>query len=280
MKERVITAQSMCQFEHFLREDEKSPATIQKYMHDVQNFAAHMQGEPVIKTRVLEYKSMLSEEYAISSANSMLSAVNKYLQYEGWCDCCVKLFKIQKSAYCSQQDELSKGEYMRLLEAAQQNGNRRLFLLIQTICCTGIRVSEVEFITVEALRCGEAEVSCKGKIRKILIVPGLCDKLLDYAQEQGICGGPVFLTRNDRPMNRCNIWREMKKLCEQANVPEQKVYPHNLRHLFARTFYDMEKDIVKLADVMGHANINTTRLYIVSTGEEHRRKMEQMGLIV
>lgn len=279
MKEKRITKESLQKFKHFLTEDEKSPATIEKYMRDLQFFSEYLRSRPVSKMITLSYKDYLSERYAVSSANSMISALNSYLRYEGWDDCCIKQFKLQKSAYCSQEDELTKEEYFRLLETAKKCGNQRLFLLIQTICCTGIRVSEVEYITVESLHRGQAEVSCKGKIRHIFIVEELCEKLKEYARSQGISSGPVFLMRNGSPMNRYCIWRSMKNLCAKAGLPERKVYPHNLRHLFARTFYDIEKDIAKLADVLGHSNINTTRIYIITTGEEHKKIMEQMGLM-
>ena len=280
MKKRMVTQESMKRFELFLKEDEKSNATIRKYMHDLENFAIYAQDSPVDKSLVLAYKNALEGNYAVSSANSMLAAMNSYLRFEGWHDCCVKQFKIQKKAYCSQEDELTREEYIRLLQTAVRNGNQRLYLILQTICATGIRVSEIEYITVEAVNRGEAEVHCKGKIRRVFIVSDLCEKLTDYAAERSISSGPVFRTRSGKPMSRCNIWREMKLLCEEAGVPEQKVYPHNLRHLFARTFYDMEKDIAKLADVLGHTNINTTRIYIITTGEEHKKKMEQMGLVL
>ena len=280
MKKRIITQESMRKFEQTLREDEKSEATIRKYMHDLKSFADFTGDRCIDKTVTLEYKSLLKEKYAVSSANSMLASMNSYMRFENWLDCCVKQFKVQKTAFCSEEDELSREEYIKLLEAALETGNRRIYLMIQTICATGIRVSEVEFITVEAVKHNEAVVHCKGKIRRIFIVQELCSKLLEYASQEGIESGPVFVTRRGKPVDRCNIWREMKHLCEVAGISEQKVYPHNLRHLFARTFYDMEKDIVKLADVLGHSNINTTRIYIMTTGEEHKKKLEQMGLVL
>lgn len=280
MTYRMITPESMQHFEHFLKEDEKSSATISKYMHDLKKFADYAQGRHIDKSLTLAYKNALEADYAVTSANSMLAAMNTYLRYEGWLDCCVKQFKIQKKAYCSMEEELTREEYIRLLQTALEGGNKRLYYILQTICATGIRVSELEAITVEAVRRGEAEVHCKGKIRRIFIVSGLCDKLSAFADERCVRSGPVFVTRGGRPMNRSNIWREMKDLCEKAGVDKRKVYPHNLRHLFARTFYDMDKDIAKLADVLGHSNINTTRVYIMTTGEEHKRKMEQMDLVI
>ncbi len=167
-----------------------------------------------------------------------------------------------------------------MCQAAKQKKNERLNLIIQTICATGIRVSELQYITVEAVKCGEAIVNCKAKTRSVFIVKELKQKLLRYAAEQEIKSGMIFVTKNVKPVNRTNIWREMKALCKDANVNPQKVFPHNLRHLFARTFYGIEKDIAKLADILGHSSINTTRIYIISTGTEHRRRMENMHLII
>lgn len=210
----------------------------------------------------------------------MLAALNTFLRFAGWPDCTVKQFKIQKKAFCSEEKELSKAEYLSLVKTAENQNNKRLSLLIQTICGTGIRVSEVEYITIEAARRGEAIVSCKGKTRRVFIVSALRRKLIQYTKEHGIKSGMIFVTKNGKAMNRSNIWAEMKKLCEEAGVSSNKVFPHNLRHLFARTFYGIEKDVAKLADILGHSNINTTRIYIISTGAEHRRKMENMRLII
>ena len=178
------------------------------------------------------------------------------------------------------EKELTKAEYMRLVNTAKQKGNERLNLILQTICGTGIRVSELQYITVEAVKCSEAVVSLKGKTRSVFIVKELQKKLLRYAAEQKIHSGCIFITRTGKPISRTNIWREMKGLCEQAGVNPQKVFPHNLRHLFARIFYGIEKDIAKLADILGHSSINTTRIYIISTGDEHRKRMEHMRLII
>ena len=187
---------------------------------------------------------------------------------------------MQRQVYCSEEKELTRAEYIRLLEAANAKHNERLNLIIQTICGTGIRVSELQYITVESVKCGEAVVSLKGKTRSVFIVRELQKKLLRYAAEQKITSGAIFITRTGKPMSRTNIWREMKSLCEQAGVNPQKVFPHNLRHLFARTFYGIEKDIAKLADILGHSSINTTRIYIITTGAEHQRRMENMRLII
>ncbi len=280
MKKRIITNQVLSSFEKFLIENEKAQATREKYMRDLRCFAEYVAERPLDKPLILEYKASLERSYAIRSANSMLAALNSLLRFMGWHDLCVKQFKVQKEAYCSEEKELTKAEYASLVRAAEQKKNERLSLVVQTICGTGIRVSELEFITVEAVRRGEAVVSCKGKTRKIFIVKALQKKLLKYATEQGITSGILFVTKSGKPLDRSNIWRAMKDLCEQAGVSPQKVFPHNLRHLFARTFYGIEKDIAKLADILGHSNINTTRIYIITSGAEHQRRMENMRLII
>lgn len=277
---RILDPKQMQEFEFYLRNEERSVATIEKYMRDVRFFASFVCDAEIDKQKVLDYKGKLGETYAVSSANSMIAAMNCFLRFCGWHDMCVKQFKMQRQVYCSEEKELTRAEYIRLLEAANTKHNERLNLIIQTICGTGIRVSELQYITVEALKRGEAVVNCKGKNRRIFIVPNLKKKLLRYVKEQKISSGAVFITRNGKPVSRNNIWKEMKSLCEQAHVAPSKVFPHNLRHLFARTFYGIEKDIAKLADILGHASINTTRIYIVTTGAEHKRKMEHMRLII
>ena len=277
---RILDTKKMQEFEFYLRNEERSAATIEKYMRDVSFFATFVCDAEIDKQKVLDYKSKLGEIYAVASANSMIAAMNCFLRFCGWHDLCVKQFKMQREVYCSEEKELTRAEYVRLLEAANAKHNERLNLIIQTICGTGIRVSELQYITVEALKNGEAIVNCKGKNRRVFIVPELKKKLLRYVKEQGISAGTVFVTRSGNPVSRHSIWKDMKELCEQANVLPSKVFPHNLRHLFARTFYGIEKDIAKLADILGHANINTTRIYIVTTGAEHKRKMEHMRLII
>lgn len=280
MKKRMISNEIIKSFQNHLLENEKSSATIDKYLRDVRRFADGVSEMPMEKSLVLEYKASLQESHSIRSANSMLAALNSFFRFLGWYDLCVKQFKIQKEAYCSEEKELTKAEYLALVRAAEEKKNKRLSLVVQTICGTGIRVSELQSITVEAVRRGEAMVSCKGKTRKIFIVKALQKKLIRYANEQKITSGILFLTKNGKPLDRSNIWREMKALCKQAGVSPQKVFPHNLRHLFARTFYGIEKDIAKLADILGHSNVNTTRIYIITTGAEHQRRMENMRLII
>ena len=277
---RIITSKKIKDFEIYLRNEERSKTTIEKYMRDVRYFTSFVGDVEIDKKRVLDYKSKLSDGYAVTSANSMIAALNCFLRFCGWHDLCVKQFKTQREVYCSEEKELTRAEYLRLLDAANAKHNERLNPIIQTICGTGIRVSELQYITVETLKRGEAVVNCKGKNRRIFIVLNLKKKLLRYVKEQKILSGSIFITRNGTPISRHNIWKEMKSLCEQAKVAPSKVFPHNLRHLFARTFYGIEKDIAKLADILGHASINTTRIYIVTTGAEHKRKMVHMRLIV
>ena len=277
---RIITNSMIGDFENYLRSDEKSDNTIEKYLRDVKAFWEFSKSEEVSKAVVMEFKASLAENYEITSANSIIAAVNTFLRFMGWVDCCIKQFKVQKKAFCSEEKELTKAEYIRLVNAAKEKGNERLNLILQTICGTGIRVSELQYITVEAVRKGEAVVSCKNKTRTVFIVRDLQKKLLNYIKAKGITTGCVFITKTGKPMSRCNIWREMKALCEQAGVSPDKVFPHNLRHLFARTFYGIEKDIAKLADILGHSSINTTRIYIITTGAEHKRKMENKRLII
>lgn len=281
MEERNLTEKNIADFSEYLRREEKSENTIKKYIRDVRAFFFFLNETTVTKEKVIAYKSkILSEDYAVRSVNSMLASINSLLSFLGWTDCKVKSIKVQRQVYCSEEKELTKAEYIRLLNVAKKKGNERLNLLIQTICGTGIRVSELEYITVDAVKCGEATVYLKGKTRRVFIVRELQKKLLRYAGEQGIREGAIFITRNNKPMSRTNIWREMKSLCEQAEVNSKKVFPHNLRHLFARIFYGIEKDIAKLADILGHSSINTTRLYIVTTSNEHRLRMENMRLII
>ena len=281
MKGHYLTEEIIQRFEHYLREQEKSENTIEKYIRDIRAFWAFLGRNEVIKETVIAYKNkLISENYAVRSINSMLASLNSVFSFLGWSECKVKSIKLQRQIYCSEEKELTKAEYMRLVNTAKQKGNERLNLILQTICGTGIRVSELQFITVEDVKNGEATVSLKGKTRSVFIVKDLQKKLLHYATEQGIKSGCIFVTRTGKPMSRTNIWREMKKLCVQANVNPSKVFPHNLRHLFARTFYDIEKDIAKLADILGHSSINTTQIYIITTGNEHRQRMENMRLII
>ena len=279
MKGRVITAKTIAGFKEHLILEERSTATIQKYIRDVKAFAAYAVGD-IAKETVIAYKKHLQEHYAVRSVNSMLASINSLFSFLGWHDLKVKALKLQQQVYCPEEKELTRAEYLRLCSAAAHRRDRRLCLILQTICSTGIRVSELQYITVEAAKCGEAVVTCKAKTRSVFIVSELKQKLLCYAAEQGIESGMLFVTRTGRPVNRTNVWRAMKSLCAEARVSPEKVFPHNLRHLFARVFYQLEKDIAKLADLLGHSSIQTTRLYIISTGTEHRRRMEHMHLLL
>ena len=281
MKGRILTEKIISEFEKHLTLEEKSPVTIEKYVRDVTAFMVFLDDCAISKEIAIEYKQQLvNEGYAVRSINSMLASLNSLFAFLGWDDCKVKSIKLQRQIYCPEDKELTKTEYIRLVNTAKRKGNERLNLLLQTICGTGIRVSELQFITIDAVKNGEAIVSLKGKTRSVFIVRELQKKLLRYVAEQGIKSGAIFITRSGRPMSRTNIWREMKSLCKQANVNPNKVFPHNLCHLFARTFYGIEKDIVKLADVLGHSSINTTRIYIITTGNEHRQRMENMRLVI
>lgn len=280
MKGLRITTKDIAGFREHLILEERSVATIQKYIRDVKAFMAYAQNSAITKETVIAYKKYLQENYAVRSVNSMLASINSFFSFFGWNDLKVKSLKLQQQVFCPEEKELTKGEYTRLCRAAERRHNERLNLILQTICGTGIRISELQFITVEAAKCGEAVVRCKGKTRAVFIVRELRQKLLRYAAEQNIQSGMIFVTRTGKPISRTNIWREMKALCVEANVNPQKVFPHNLRHLFARVFYGIEKDIAKLADILGHSSINTTRIYIISTGMEHRRRMENMHLIL
>ena len=280
MEGRVITAKMIAEFKEHLILEERSVATIQKYIRDVKAFTAYAQNSAISKEIVIAYKKYLQENYAVRSVNSMLASINSFFSLFGWNDLKVKSLKLQQQVYCPEEKELTKAEYTRLCRAAVRKHNERLNLILQTICGTGIRVSELQYITVEAVKHGEAVVNCKAKTRSVFIVKELRQKLLRYAAEQNIKSGMIFVTRTGKPISRTNIWREMKALCVEANVNPEKVFPHNLRHLFARVFYGIEKDIAKLADILGHSSINTTRIYIISTGTEHRQRMENMRLII
>ena len=263
MKGRFITAKAIAEFKGHLILEERSEMTIEKYIRDVKAFSVYTQNTAVTKEIVIAYKKHLQENYAVRSVISMLASINSLFSFLGWHDLKVKSLKLQQQVFCPEEKELTKAEYARLCRTAERKHNERLNLILQTICGTGIRVSELQYITVEAVKQGEAVVNCKAKTRSIFIVKELKQKLLRYAAEQRIKNGMIFVTRTGKPISRTNIWREMKALCEEANVNPQKVFPHNLRHLFARVFYGIEKDIAKLADILGHSSINTTRIYII-----------------
>ena len=265
-------------FQMQLRQLDKSPVTVQKYVRDAAAFVRFAGERPVSRMLILDYRQYLMElGYTVRSVNSMLAGLNSFLDYLGIPECRVKNLKRQQEIYCPEEKELSRAEYIRLLEAAK--GQEQLYLVMQTICGTGIRVSELRYFTVEAVRRGQVQVRCKSKTRTVF-VPGKLQKLLlRYAKKQKL-SGCIFVTKRGNPLDRSNIWASMKRLCAKAGVMPTKVFPHNLRKLFARTFYGIERDIAKLADILGHGSIETTRIYIMSTGEEHRRKIERMHLIL
>lgn len=279
MNGNIDYASIMTEYELYLLNEEKSAATVDKYLRDVRAFFCFVDKKEITKECVRAYKEFLEEKnYAVRSINSMLASVNSLLSFLGKEECKVKMLRTQKQIYCDENKELTREEYLRLLDAAKEQS--RLYLILQTICGTGIRISELKYFTVESVRKGSISVHCKSKIR-VIMVPGKLRKLLiDHAKRSGIRSGQIFITRNGKPLDRSNVWAQMKKLCERANVSATKVFPHNLRKLFARTFYRMEKDVAKLADILGHGSIETTRIYIMSTGKEHRKKIERLGLVV
>ena len=279
MDDRTITPGNIRAFHQYLLREEKSTATVEKYLRDVRAFSAFTGNVSVTKETVMAYKQyLIAQNYAVRSINSMLASLNSLLLFLGWTDCRVRSIRQQRKTYCPEEKELARGEYLRLLEAARDKP--QLQLVMQTICATGIRISELQFFTVENVKKGDVTVNCKGKTRTILIPGKLRKMLLHYAEKEKIRSGVIFITRNGKPVNRSRIWAQMKQLCRTAGINPEKVFPHNLRKLFARTFYNIEKDIAKLADILGHSSIDTTRIYIMTTGTEHRRKIERLGLIL
>lgn len=281
MSDRILTEGNILLFKQNMIAEEKSNATIEKYVRDIKLFCDFTDDKAVSKEVVINYKkNLIDKGYSVRSVNSMLASINSFFSFLGWFECRVKSLKLQQEIFRPEEKELSKAEYIKLVKTAQKKHNERLCLILQTICGTGIRVSELQYITVEAVQQGSTKVSCKAKNRSIFIVKELRKKLLKYAKSKGITSGKIFITRTGKAIDRVTIWREMKKLCREAEVNPSKVFPHNLRHLFARAFYSLEKDVAKLADILGHSNINTTRIYIVSTGIEHCKRMEAMRLII
>lgn len=280
MNARILTKERLQEFAAWLRREERSTGTIEKYIRDVAGFADWMQGREVTKELATAWKSDLqSRGYAPVTINSMLSAVNAFFRFAGWEDCKLRFLRVQRKMFCERSKELRREEYDRLIETARMRGQERLALLMETIGATGIRVSEVQYMTVEAMQQGKAEISLKGKIRTILLPGKLCRKLLKYAKKQKIASGEIFITKSGKGMSRKQIWAEMKAICKAAGVEASKVFPHNLRHLFARVFYQVTHDVAKLADLLGHSSIETTRIYLLSTGAEHARQLEGLGLV-
>lgn len=268
-------------FELELKREEKSAGTIDNYLRHVRAFSDWLEGRQVTKQTAAGWKEYLIEKgYTPVTVNTMLSAINTFFRIMGWTECRVGFLKIQRRLFRSADRELSRSEYGRLVKAAQREGKTRMALILETICSTGIRVSELKYITMEAAKTGRADISLKGKVRVILMPKKLCRKLTEYAKKQKIASGEIFLTGNGKSINRKQIWSEMKTLAKSAGIPARKVFPHNLRHLFARAFYKASHDTAKLADVLGHSSIETTRIYLISTGEEHVRELDRLGLVV
>ena len=279
-KKMQLTQREFDQFEDYLRHDEREESTIEAYLRSLTRFAEWADGRAVTKELAMEWKTALSESgYRPISVNAMLAAVNKFFTCMGREDCKVKYLKLQRQMFRKSEKDLSKEEYQRLVQAAHEKGDLRMELILETICATGIRVGELKYITVEAVRAGVAEIALKGKIRTILLPHRLCRKLQKYAKQQKIASGKLFLTQDGLPVSRQSIWTRMKALCEAAGVERSKVFPHNLRSLFARSFYGSCHDVVRLADVLGHSSIETTRIYLMSTGKEYLRQLDKLGLV-
>ncbi len=280
MQNHILTDRQIVSFQQHLKSEDREQSTIEKYLRDLRHFMIWLAGREVTVEITVEWKYHLrTEGYKPETINSKLSALNKFFTFMQWPECRVRYLKIQRKLFRGREKELTKEEYLRLLETANILGKTRLGLLIETICATGIRVSEVRYITIEAIQSGYVDVALKGKIRTILLPGKLCRKLQKYARKQKITSGEIFLTRSGKGISRRQIWAEMKALCKKASVAPSKVFPHNLRHLFARTFYRACRDVAKLADVLGYSSIETTRIYLISTGIEHARQIERLGLI-
>ena len=279
-KHPAVTITMIDRYLTHLREQERSAATLQKYRHDLNELCGYLHNAPLNKSALIDWKELLISKYAPATVNSMLIAVNGYLRFYGWQGLSVKLLKVQKALFIDESKELTKAEYDRLVQEAQRKNNERLALVIQTICATGIRVSELRFITVESVQNGRVEISSKGKRRMVFLPDKLRQLLRNYVRKQKKTAGVVFTTRTGRPLDRSNIWRDMKGLCQRAGVAPEKVFPHNLRHLFARTFYSLERDLSRLADILGHSSIVTTRIYTAESGNIHARQMGRLGLVI
>ena len=276
---KTITQRHMDDFKKYLYEEEKSSNTVEKYLRDVRFFAVWSEDKSIEKTDVLKYKKYLCEKYAPKSVNSMLSSINAFFGFLGWYELKVKTLKIQRQIFLDKEKELTKSEYERLLHSAKSKNNERLYLLMQTLGSTGIRISELKYITVEAVRSQSVSIHSKGKLRTVFLPVQLCRMLKKFAKKNNIDTGTVFITKKGKPLDRTSIWKMMKYLCEDANVSKSKVFPHNFRHLFARTFYSLEKDIVRLADLLGHSNVETTRIYTMESGDVHIKLIQKLGLL-
>lgn len=276
---KIITKELIDNFEIYLYEEERSENTVKKYIRDINAFFGYIGEKNLQKSDILAYKKLLCQKYMPASVNSILSSLNSLFMYMNWYELKVKSLKIQKKIFSDKTRELTKSEYEKLLSAAKAKKNERLYYLMQTIASTGLRVSEIKYVTVEAVKSGQATINCKGKIRQIFLPKKLCKMLKTYIKTQGITSGFVFVTRTGKPLDRHAIWKMLKDLCAAAGVSKDKVFPHNFRHLFARTFYSLQKDIVRLADILGHSSVETTRIYTMESGTEHVKLLQKLGLL-
>ena len=276
---KAITEKMVKDFEMYLYEEEKSVNTIEKYMRDIRFFYDWLGGREIDKSVVLDYKKELCQRYAPKSVNSVLSSLNALFSYLNWYELKVKILKIQRPIFADKEKELTKAEYERLLSAAKSKKNERLYFLMQTLGSTGLRISELKYVTVEAVNIGQAVINCKGKIRQVFLPKQLCKMLKGYIKKKNIENGSVFITKSGNPLDRSTVWKMLKNLCDSASVKKSKVFPHNFRHLFAKTFYSLQKDIVRLADILGHSCIETTRIYTIESGEIHKMQLQRLGLL-
>lgn len=277
--DNIITREQINTYCASMLADERAAGTVAKYRRDVTAFAGWLEGRAVTKETAADWKSHLSHcGYAPRTINSMLASLNSFCRFAGL-PIKVKFLKIQRQIFRDSARELTKEEYDRLLTAARESGQERLVLIMETLCATGIRVSELRYITVEAALAGRATITLKGKIRTILLSTKLCRKLVKYARKQKIAAGEIFLTSSGKGISRRQVWFELKRLCRAAGVEPTKVFPHNLRHLFATTFYRAQRDIVRLADMLGHSSIDTTRIYLTVSGAEQQRQLDRLGLV-
>ncbi len=276
---KVITKEILKNFEAYLYEEERSDNTIAKYLRDVNVFFVFFGSKELTKSDILSYKQELCEKYMPKSVNSILSSLNSFFTFVGWYELKVKTLKIQRRIFADKEKELTKVEYERLLTAAKNKKNERLYYLMQTIASTGLRISELKYVTFDAVNSGQAIINCKGKIRQVFLPKKLCKMLKGYIKAQRIKSGSIFVTRTGKPIDRHAIWKMLKSLCESADVKKSKVFPHNFRHLFAKTFYSIQKDIVRLADILGHSSIETTRIYTMESGAEHIKLIQKLGLL-
>ena len=267
-------------FKEQLYYNEKSTATIQKYIASIEKFTEYLNGQELTKEQLLEYREWMEQRYSPQTVNVEISAINAWLKFCKMDSLRLKMLRVQRESFLSEEREITKAEYQKLLSTAKRIGKERLYLIMMTLGGTGIRISELKYITVEAIQCGRAQIRMKGKNRTILLPEKLCKRLKRYVKKRGICSGYIFRTRSGKPVDRSNVWHEMKAISEEAGIRKEKVFPHNFRHLFARLFYSMEKNIAHLADVLGHSRIETTRIYVAASARDYERILNRMELIL